>query len=76
MTSRFAAILLLSPPSYILYTLVVVVVVVVVVGIVVVVVVVVVYSISSQDRLIGPLPAKCGPQSFHATCIHNIQIKG
>ena len=31
---------------------------------------------SPQDRLIGPLPAKCGPEAFHATFIHNIQRKG
>ena len=33
-------------------------------------------SRSSQDRLIGPLPAKCWPEAFHATFIHNIQRKG
>ena len=28
---------------------------------------------SSQDRPIGPLPAKCWPEAFHATFIHNIR---
>ena len=30
-------------------------------------------SSSSQDRPIGPLPAKCWPEAFHATFIHNIR---
>ena len=33
-------------------------------------------SSRSQDRLIGPLPAKCWPEDFNAMFIHNIQIKG
>ena len=32
-------------------------------------------SSSSQDRPIGLLPAKCWPEAFHATFIHNIQRK-
>ena len=32
-------------------------------------------SRSSQDRLTGPLPAKCWPDTFHETYIHNIQRK-
>ena len=32
-------------------------------------------SSSSQDRLIGPLPAKCWPEAFHATFIHDIERK-
>ena len=33
-------------------------------------------SMSSQDKLIGPLRAKCWPEAFHATFIHNIERKG
>ena len=32
-------------------------------------------ALSPQDGLIGPLPAKCWPEAFHATFIHNIQIE-
>ena len=32
-------------------------------------------SRKSQDRLKGPLPAKCWPEAFHATFIHNISEK-
>ena len=30
-------------------------------------------SSTSQDRPIGPLPAKCWPEAFQATFIHNIR---
>ena len=33
-------------------------------------------ALSSHDRLIGSLPAKCWPEAFHATFIHNIQRNG
>ena len=33
-------------------------------------------SSSSQDGPIGPLPAKCWPEAFHATFIHNIRERG
>ena len=33
-------------------------------------------SSSSQDRLIGPRPAKCWPEAFHATLIHSIRERG
>ena len=33
-------------------------------------------SSSSQDRPIEPLPAKCWPEAFHATFIHNIRERG
>ena len=33
-------------------------------------------SRSFQDRPIGKLPAKCWPEAFHATFIHNIREKG
>ena len=33
-------------------------------------------SSSSQDRPIGPLPAKCWPEAFHSTFIHNIRERG
>ena len=33
-------------------------------------------SSSSQERPMGPLPAKCWPEAFHATFIHNIRERG
>ena len=33
-------------------------------------------SSSSHDRPIGPLPAKCWPEAFHATFIHHIRERG
>ena len=33
-------------------------------------------SSSSQDRPLGPLLAKCWPEAFHATFIHNIRERG
>ena len=33
-------------------------------------------SSSSQDRSIGPRPAKCWPEAFHATFIHSIRERG
>ena len=33
-------------------------------------------SSSSHDKQIGPLPAKCWPEAFHATLIHKYRESG